>query len=398
MKRFLLLSDIHASDVDPSSSGAPSYVSSVSAAMAGKVDPLTELEKLFSRPEDRPDYILCAGDMTNRSDPGSFTYIWQRLNNLATAMNAKLITTVGNHDLDSRYNANRFDPRGYAMALSPSIPVPDRSRFLEYWAENFTILSEPDCNIVVLNTAAYHGGGVQVADELEHGRVSALTLSRLREAIATMPSAQTNLLLCHHHPLKAEQGDQELAGQTRGGERLVEMLGSSAYPWIIVHGHKHTPDLFYGHGSSNAPVVVGCASFSSQVNADAQNKNPNQVHLLVSDPGAAANHGLTLAGNVLSWTWVPGVTWEKAKGSHGLPHYSGFGYRGSVRVLATRLEQALSGSSANHLSWKEAVAAVPETAHLTPPDFVALERELASLKLTLLQDRDGSVAQIGRAS
>jgi predicted phosphodiesterase len=398
MKRLLLLSDIHASDVDPSSASAPSYVSSFSAAASAKTDPIADLSRLLHDEGLSADYVLCAGDMTNRSHPPSFTYVWQRLNHLAQQLNAKLISTVGNHDLDSRYQANKFDPRGYAMTLEPTIPVPERERFLEYWAENFTLIAEPELDLLVLNTAAYHGGGESVAEEIEHGRISAVTLAGIQQTIAAAPKAPTNILLCHHHPMKAEQGDQELAGQTRGGEKLVQALGDAAQGWIIIHGHKHVPDLFYGHGGANAPVILGCASFSAQVNADAQNKNPNQVHLLLSDPDAAVREGLTIAGSVLSWTWQPGVGWNRSQGTYGLPYYSGFGHRGSVRVLADQVEAHLSSIGVNHMTWGEALSAIPLLQRLIPGDFAALERLFSERGLSLLRDRDGSIAQVGRAT
>lgn len=397
VKKFLLLSDIHATDVDPASSGAPSYVSSFSASATGKHDPLSELQRLVQSESLSPDYILCAGDITNRSNPGSLTYAWARLNSLATACGAKLITTVGNHDIDSRYQANRFDPRGYAMALAPRIPVEVRERFLEFWAENFTLISDDGCNVLVVNTAAYHGGGKEAGVELEHGRISEITLASMRGVLENAPSAPVNVLLCHHHPIKGDQGDLDLVGQTRGGEKLIELLGEASNAWVVVHGHKHVPDLFYGHGGGNAPVILGCASFSAQVNADAQNKNPNQVHLLTCDPDAAQSAGLNSAGEVRSWTWQPGVGWQKSQGRMGLPSITGFGYRGSAKVLAERVDTFLTNSGRNQATWINARAAIPELGFLVPSDFAALDKALIERKLALLSDREGDLAQVGRS-
>jgi hypothetical protein len=53
-------------------------------------------------------------------DEDPFGYAWQRLHDLAEKSGAKLIATVGNHDVDSRYKSNAFDPRGYApQVLTP---------------------------------------------------------------------------------------------------------------------------------------------------------------------------------------------------------------------------------------------------------------------------------------
>ena len=344
----------------------------------------------------KPEYILCPGDITNQSNPASLLYAWDRLNRLANAFGAKLIATVGNHDLDSRYKGNAFDPRGFAMSLSPRIPCDDRQHFLEYWAENFTLISPDDCNILVLNTAAYHGGGKNIAQEIEHGRISQVTSASMKRALDGAPKASTNILLCHHHLIRPEQSDEELANQTRGGEAIIQLLNESAGAWIVVHGHKHRPDLFYGHGGSNAPVILGCASFSAQINVDAQNKNPNQVHLLASDPEGATSAGLTLAGTVTSWTWQPGVGWGKSQGLHGLKHVIGFGYRAGVAGLVHAVEEHLSHNNLSQVPWSDAVRAIPGLNRLIPVDFKAFERTLIDKGLVILNEQDGSPAQVGR--
>jgi predicted phosphodiesterase len=344
----------------------------------------------------KPDYVLCPGDITNRSNPASLSYAWDRLNRLANSCGARLIATVGNHDLDSRYKENAFDPRGFAMSLSPRIPCEDRQHFLEYWAENFTLISDVGCNILVLNTAAYHGGGKHIAQEIEHGRISQVTSDGIKRVLDSAPIASTNILLCHHHLIRPEHSDEELAHQTRGGDSIVQLLNESAGAWIVVHGHKHSPDLFYGHGGSNAPVILACASFSAQINVDAQNKNPNQVHLLACDPEGATNAGLASAGTLTNWTWQPGVGWGKSLGLHGLKHIVGFGYRASVTGLVQALEEHLSAKRLSQLSWSDAVHAVPALERLIPVDFKALERMLNARGLVILNEQDGSPAQVGR--
>ncbi len=396
MKTFLILSDIHASGVDPASPKAPSYVSSANSSVARRTDPISELESLCAREGIRPDYVLCAGDITDRSDPNALKYAWERLNQLADTLSAKLIATVGNHDLDSRYNSNKYDPRGYAMSLTPTIPLGSRSAYLEYWAENFTVFEGDGCNILVINTAAYHGGGKEALVEMEHGRISELTIQAIRARLKSLPHAPVNLTLCHHHPIGMEPTDTEYAGLTRGGEGLLEALEETDAPWVVVHGHKHRPELFYALGSGNSPVLLSAASFSFQVNADAQNKNPNQVHLLVCDPDGAAANELTSAGHVKSWTWQLGAGWKAAHGEHGLPHIAGFGFRGNARVLASDLETHLAQSESKILTWQAAKDAIPKLNFLSPKDFDRFERALTDLGLKILSDRDGSLAQVGR--
>ena len=395
--KFLLISDIHACDVDPASPTAPSYVSSFSASASAKLDPLTELKNLIAADGLQPDLILCAGDIANRSHPNSLSYAWHRLNELAGSCKARLISTVGNHDLDSRYQANKYDPRGYLMSLTPEIPDCNRLSYLEFWAENYTLIETDLCNLLVLNTAAYHGAGKDVAEELEHGRISEITLASIKRRLESVSTKAVNIALCHHHPIRGDPIDQDLAGQTRGGEGLVELLGNMDEPWIIIHGHKHEPDLFYGYGGANSPVIMSCASFGAQFNVIAQNTRPNQFHLLVSDPDGAMSAGLASAGHVRSWTWQPGVGWIKSLASHGLDHIVGFGYRGSVSTLAKELDDYLEGTGLSHISWGQALQNIPSLGRLVPNDFAALIRVLEKKNLRLLRQDDGTIAQVGRS-
>lgn len=398
MNQFLLISDIQACDVDPSSSGAPSYVSSFSAAASGKLDPITGLDRLIDEEHLKPDCILCPGDIANRSNPSALNYTWQRLNALAASRQLRLIATVGNHDVDSRYQGNNHDPRGYLMSLKPLIPAAARDHYLEYWAENYTMISSASCNILVLNTSAYHGSGKDAAAEIEHGRISEITLASIRTTLNNTVSAPVNIALCHHHPISGDQADHELIGQTRGGEKLVQALNDDDSSWIIIHGHKHVPDLYYGQGGGNAPVILACASFSAQVNSDAQNKNPNQVHLLVCDPAAAQAAETTSAGYVKSWTWQPGGGWRRSRGMHGLPHFVGFGYRGNVQTLAEKLDQHLVTRDVTRSTWGDVVAAIPSLHQLVPADLTRFKRAIERKGLVLLSEDDGTLAEIGRKS
>ena len=205
-----------------------------------------------------------------------------------------------------------------------------------------------------------------------------------------------NVVLCHHHLIRPEQSDEELANQTRGGEKLIQLLNEErrsldCRSWAQAHDRS-----VYGHGGANAPVILACAAFSAQVNLDAQNKSPNQVHYLVCDPEGARSARLTSAGTVSSWTWQPGLGWGRSRGLHGLRHLVGFGYRGSVHGLVHDLEQQLDAQGTSQLSWASAVHALPALERLVPIDFIAFQRVLNDRGLVILTEQDGSFAQIGR--
>lgn len=396
-KSFLIVSDIHACDDDPSSSSTASYVSSMRGASYGHKDPFAELEQLVTAASLKPDYLLCPGDITNKSNSNAFTYAWQRLDNLAKKIGAKLVATVGNHDVDSRYTSNKLDPCGFAKTLEPSIPFADRQHYLEFWAENFTLIQEDGCNILAVNTAAFHGIGDDAKSELQHGRISEYTNLLIEEQLNNAQEVAVNIALCHHHAVKEAQGDLNLLGHTRGADRLVQILDASPKPWLIVHGHIHSSDIYNAPGGFNAPTILACASFSAQVNADAQNKHPNQVHYLVVEPSAAAGLSMQNAGTVRSWTWLPGVGWSPSKGKPGLGHLAGFGHRTNISTLCNQVETLISTSGSDYIQWHQALTGVPQLKYLLPIDFEKFEKHLSQMSISLLRDGDGAIAQVTKS-
>jgi hypothetical protein len=132
------------------------------------------------------------------------------------------------------------------------------------------------------------------------------------------------------------------------------------------------------------------------VNVDSNNKNPNQFHLLACEPDWADASGWTSAGTVTSWTWQPGVGWAKAQGLQGFRHVVGFGYRASVTALVEKVDEFLSSRRLSQSSWQDAVQAIPSLQKLIPIDFAAFEQALERRGLTLLAERDGTLAQVGR--
>ncbi len=399
--KILVISDIHASASDASAANAPSYVSSESSKGGPTADPFDNLVQLISALSIKPDLLLCAGDMTNRSAPAPFTYVWGKIVGTASKLDATVISTVGNHDLDSRLLANKNDPKGFAMGLKPLIPFDNRQNYLEFWAEHFTHIDTDDANIIVLNTAAYHGygEGEKLKAELEHGRITDHTLEKIRAKLLNIPKRPINLLLCHHHPQKAEPNDVNSEGVTSGGDKLVQLLNDDIHnEWVIIHGHKHRPDVFYGNGGADATVIIGSASFSAQVNLDSQNKNPNQFHLIEFEDVGDGSIWAPPKGKITSWTWVPGDGWRPSVGrSHGLPHVTGFGCRIGGQALAQTVIRHMNNPKLELLKWPQVKTLVPDVSHLIPDDFKKFASTLNSNGFQLQYDEYGTANAIGRS-
>jgi hypothetical protein len=321
--------------------------------------------------------------------------VWNKLGEVASELDARLlVATPGNHDLDSRYLYTEYDARGQAMLLMPTLPVRSRATYLEFWAEHFAFVELADSRILLLNSSAYHGGGKNPEEERENGRVSAPTLRRIESELARLPIKPVNVLICHHHPDDPEEILENDRSVMEGGKKLLHLLNdSNVGPWLVIHGHKHRPRLFYSGGSGDTPLVLGSASFSAQINRDATNKCPNQFHIVEFNAQGATQIGVGLAGIIRSWNWTIGEGWNPAQGPYGLPHRSGFGFRGNIALVANRVRSLIPDGQFRR--WCDLVNEIPELEFLLPKDYQKLRANFRTLGIELLE-KEGVPAQVAR--
>ena len=67
-----------------------------------------------------------------------------------------------------------------------------------------------------------------------------------------------------------------------------------------------------------------------------------------------------------------------------------------MRVLVDQVNGLLNAKGTSYETWPNAVAAVTGLERLIPTDFDAFEAALSESGLNILNNRDGSPAQIGR--
>jgi len=256
------------------------------------------LNKSRNRELPEIDLILCPGDLSDKADASALDHAWNFLINLKAALgNPTLVNATGNHDLDSRFAKTDFDPKGNLFGLAPSYPVvlgkndtigqqKEQQIRLNYWARNFAIFYHQEVRIVVLNSAAFHGYGVD-NKEYEHGRVSKRTLDDLRAQLEEDQKNKgrppLNIIVFHHH-LEADPDvdsqDNPDASVMVGAPQLTELLSKVKFgPWLAVHGHRHHPRL-YQKGGNSGPIVLQAASFGATNQHDYQNRSPNQIHFV----------------------------------------------------------------------------------------------------------------------
>jgi hypothetical protein len=388
--RVAILSDLHAYHPVPGS-GRSSYLPSAPAA--GDPDPFGDLEELVERERLDVDLLFCAGDICDKADFRGFQFAWTRLNDLKKRLNAReLIATCGNHDLNSRLNQIEEDPdpKGALQTAVPQFPFEDEQLTNQFWARNFALVRPMDgVRVLVLNTSAYHGG---TADELNHGRVSQRTIAAITKQLQSEAAAELNILLCHHHvrPLKGVWGkvpDHEF--MQKGGELLSALTATTASPWLVLHGHRHVPNL--EHSMDPSCIVIGASSFSAQVQG-----RLNQFHTLNIE--VDEHCAQPLKGIMDTWSWNVTSGWQRrpiVDEEEGFPPQCGFGAEYHPRAMSHKIE-AMVGSRPGYLEWSDVIATAPEVRYMTPGHFRQTEDLLKQAGIALHRDREGKVVQVGR--
>lgn len=387
--RLLVVSDIHAFGAKENSDGS---LLDYSPSAYPSPNPLRDLIRQAQTAGLQADVLICAGDISNRADSAGLKEAWKDLQELAKTLgNAQLIATNGNHDLDSRFLANDKDPdpKGALLALEPPFPFADLALNNQYWARNFALVPQPSgVMIAVLNTSAYHGGQ---QSEINHGRVSKRTITELCHALEQAKDYKAHVLVCHHHPLPLNgwAGGTDMEYIRNGQELLDGILKATSTSWLVVHGHRHTPRLVHGASDNNdVPFVFGAGSLGARITGVA-----NQFHVVTLHVPPENDHA-SISGVVETWFWSDSTGWKFNSGSSRLPAECGFGYRGQVKRLVSKIAEICDVKT--FVTWKEVQELQPGVRFLMPDSLQEFEDELECAGLAVMRDRHGRIAQVGK--
>ncbi|MBI3727300.1 MAG: metallophosphoesterase [Burkholderiales bacterium] len=390
--RIAVLSDLHAIGHSENDSGT-SYL---------RANPSPSEPNLFEDLQDtikkngiKADLVICPGDICDRGDQIGFTFAWKNLHDLVPIFEAKeLIATCGNHDLDSRYASTSAhedpDPKGALLQANPPFPFGDHDDTDRFWSRNFVIRQPlPGVNVIILNTSAYHGGA---NGELEHGRVSSRTIKSIVDKLANMAPAEINILVCHHHlqpHLAWSSSSIDTEYVKKGVDLLVALTEQTRKTWLVIHGHRHIPQIVVS--TSPSYTALGAASFSR-----IGDQFSNQFHLikLISEP---ASPHMPLGGEIMTWNWSRAKKWAQYHDpTRGLPPICGFGYSGGIQYLSEQAKKALGAKP--FLDWDELILAVPEVKFLPPEKIESFRNELRINGMNVLMTDDGIPKQIGKTT
>lgn len=374
--RIAVLSDLHFSSGDV---GRGQTHVIMTRQEIKRQHPYRDLLDLIDAESLKADLVLCPGDITCQADHAALKFAWNGLNKISADLGAgHLFAATGNHDISSRNGDSSPEIWEYLKALSPIYPYPnaDKLQRLSYWAEHFLVAETQGLRIVVLNSCNSHARG---APEWAHGRVTDYTISRIEEEIGSPDPRRLNILLCHHHPARhpdLNQAESDYSEMVQGA-KLISFLGERDEPWLLVHGHKHSPRIDYAQGAdSDVPIIFSAGSFSAVLSPEYFAGSSNQFYIVEIDPQYVAKNGI--AGVVRAWDWREGQGWVPAR-SDGtnvarILDGAGFGHRANPSKDAKEIDEAIGAEE--KVKWEAVVLQLPWLRHATPRDLTKILNRL----------------------
>lgn len=396
------MSDLHAytpSDLDKELK-PPSFLRASDSTDPDQPNPLELIADTVISEGLAVDWIVCPGDIADKADPSAQAYVWSKFTALKNKMKARLLlSTAGNHDVDSRLQYSDFDPKGHLQSLTPPFPGLGMEIADRYWARNFHMYEEENALIINLNSAAFHGYHSDVRKEIPeyyHGRVTTSTISAIRQAVENNVKP-LNILLTHHHIYKNQNiYAKDYSDMEMGSKLISELCNETKRSWLVIHGHQHYPDLYYGPGDAYVPVIFSAGSLSVNLPSDLARRAANQFYHISLETDSAMLNDLGPCGVVRAWHWSGRNHWERSPRAYTIPDNCGFGYTPIFSELAKDIREKIKLSGSPFMELVDLHNLLPRLKYLSKLSFSALVSELSriNVKTVLAENPIQSVFRI----
>lgn len=386
--KILVVSDLHAVAVD--NDGEDSHLKE---SEEGNSDFFIGFLRYIDNLKFSAGLIVCPGDVANQAGGNNFNFGWKCLNELKERINAKdLICVPGNHDHDSRYTENRFDPKYMLQSATPKFPSLDWEKNTHFWAWHWCHNKYKNFNVILLNSSAYHGMGKN--EETEHGRISPMVSSQIIDLVKSdeFKAKSLNILVCHHHPspMKTPGSKDE---HMQGAENLFEdLLCTTKGAWIVIHGHRHLSAIKYAQCSISAKqVYLSAGSLGAKLDPNYFDDTLNQFHCVTINLKKTERIGAPV-GLVETHTWTVGSGWTRSSLKNA-PAKGGFGSSETPLLLANKIKDALNEDNP-FLREEELKGLLSEYKYFTPDDRNIFFSKLNEFKI-FAEIVDDEIIEIG---
>lgn len=342
----------------------------------------------------KADLLICPGDITTHAEPTALAFAWDRLNELAQALDCKILATAtGNHDVISRIPDTKNPVRDlndiYGIVenlkqLKPPYPLVDlntpdskiaHQNRIHYFGSDYLVYDEAeDYRLVILNSCSVHTSDTK---SYERGHITKSTLSWLEESLKESKKKKLGILVCHHHPIQHDEHELGSYDFINGGTRLMDVLSRNG-SWLVIHGHKHHAKLSYHMIGSKKITVFAAGTLSSHKNTLAKDF-ANQFYIIEADSSKKIG---TSKGKLKAYSWR-GTHWSLSRSRNdGVFTGIGFGDIGCLEELSEKLAKEVVGPM--KVKWEDLKNKFPELHYCVPKDLEHLENYLREYSVDMV--------------
>lgn len=374
-------------------------------------NPLADLLDWAVENKESVDYLIVPGDIANQADGEGLKYAWKRLHELAAHLGARLIAVPGNHDVVT--HSHSADPRHHLKSLAPPFPTEEVATNEHFWRDGWVVLDDdPEVRLVLVDSTAafppFPSGEPQGSPThesyyaaLDRGSFTERVEDEL-EKLFRHATEKLNILITHHHPIEHQNVShlRDTYGAMHRGGDLMDLLSRHPHMgrWIVIHGHKHIPQLVNAVATTaSGPLILCAASLGHRLWHPINTVVRNQFHILSAsnDPHVGLS---SLRGEVHSFFWGFGVGWAPAETTGtGLPSQSGFGCTDDPKTLAHQIVQMMDDPQErlDLVRSSDLLARFPQLRFQLPADAIYLRALLEKSGFELIERR-GRLIQLGR--
>ncbi len=335
--------------------------------------PVESISKLIEQEKIRTDITISLGDVTNKMNLQGFISGWNYILEIHDYLESEeLISTIGNHDIDSRGFNSSYNLE-IAKGIRKGFPMKDQDLLDRFWSKGGCFVELNKVRILIINSAHFHYN----KENSKEGRVDHNFLDYISDYLEKPLTEKINIAISHHQPIRHPRLLYESEDEIDNGSDLLEKLMSANFD-LYIHGHQHDPLIWYHHSkrSSKRIPILSTGSFSATSNQIYTGKRNAFHHVELTKEKSEPAKGL-----IKTWKFMPRSGWNNKNDQNDFPPNAGFGYIGSIRNLADQIQEIVSDSPLK--KWTEVVSILPDIKHLTPEEAEELEKELEIKQLSL---------------
>jgi 3',5'-cyclic AMP phosphodiesterase CpdA len=352
------------------------------------------------------DALVVTGDISDAADPAEFHRADEAIRKIQTALGVTdhaVFFAPGNHDshwgVQKLQSSTFWAKYRYAPIIEQELIFRRRlgsAKLADLYNEPFLAVWEHDrMDVVSINTAAF-----DKPDLKNHpGQISDRTIDTLHEYFFKRHWDESRIRTCliHHHPIQysdPRKGYPDFS-IAENSQRLLKTLSDHHFD-LILHGHKHIPQLTHQINNSGHPVtVLGAGSFSAALDAKWVGHAANQFHLVSIDGRDGATGALY--GVVHNWAFdLTTHRWVQSPDVLRSRPRRGFGSNFTKMALKRRLESLVPGllASEPYCEWNQLTESDPALDYADAGVvYDALQLVASQLGLRLKGDKGGSQSE-----